>query len=616
MAVDTKKDVIQSVRARRYLNKSFAGLRQDIVEYARTYYDDKIRDFSESGLGGVLIDFAAFVGDNLSFYLDHQFSELSSEDAVENQNIERSLRSADVKITGASPAVVLCEFSIEVPAEPDGFGGKRVQTSALPILQEGTTCIADNGTEFVLLDDLDFSERNKLGDLKATVRFADVLSDGSPATYVVTAVGVCMSGFRTQESFAIGSDFVQFREVSLSNPNVTEIMKVSDDIGNTYYEVERHTQDVVYSRVPNVNDDGDVVTDVLMLTPAPYRYVRKTSTSSRTTTLVFGGGSADTLEDDAIPDPTDFALPLYGKRTFTRTSIDPETLLNTRTLGVAGTNTTLTVAYQHGGGLSHNVAAGTISAIPTVKMVFPNGPSAALASRVRNSVDVRNPFRASGGEDPPTTDELKLLIPAARSAQSRIVTRPDILARIYTLPSNFGRVFRAGIRSSSNNPLVTELYVISRDEDGRLITSPDTLKKNLVTYLNTYRMISDAIDIYDGKIIDLQLRFRVTVEPGMNKNLVLQSVLTKLKRFFDVKNFTIDKPIVLSDVHNIIFYTSGVVSVNQIKFVSAAGVVGSNTYSDFSFDVDSNTKHDMLIPPPGGMFEVRFPDIDLVGIAT
>jgi hypothetical protein len=80
MAVDTKKDVIQSVRARRYLNKSFAGLRQDIVEYARTYYDDKIRDFSESGLGGVLIDFAAFVGDNLSFYLDHQFSELSSEE--------------------------------------------------------------------------------------------------------------------------------------------------------------------------------------------------------------------------------------------------------------------------------------------------------------------------------------------------------------------------------------------------------------------------------------------------------------------------------------------------------------------------------------------------------
>jgi hypothetical protein len=249
-------------------------------------------------------------------------------------------------------------------------------------------------------------------------------------------------------------------------------------------------------------------------------------------------------------------------------------------------------------------------------MVFPGGPSAALASRVRNSVDVRNPFRASGGEDPPTTDELKRLIPAARSAQSRIVTRPDILARIYTLPSNFGRVFRAGIRSSSSNPLVTELYVISRDEDGRLITSPDTLKKNLVTYLNTYRMISDAIDIYDGKIVDLQLRFRVTVEPGMNKNLVLQSILTKLKRFFDVKNFTIDKPIVLSDVHNIIFNTSGVVSVNQIKFVSAAGVVGSNTYSDFSFDVDSNTKHDMLIPPPGGMFEVRFPDIDLVGIAT
>lgn len=613
MSTDTKKDVIKAVRQRKFLNKSFDGLRQDIIEYARTFYDSQIRDFSESGLGGVLVDFAAFVGDNLSFYLDHQFTELSPEDAVEGANIERLLREAGVEITGASPAVVECTFFVEVPAEPDGNGGTRPMQSVIPVILDNTVSLADNGTQFVLLDPLDFSETDRFGNLKASAQFSSTASDGTPLTYIMSRTGVCMSGFRTQETFPIGVDFVPFREITLSNPNVTMIMNVSDDLGNTYYEVKQHTQDVVYQGVLNRNEDGDLVRENLSVIPAPYRFVRRTSSASRLTTLVMGGGSADTLDDDVIPDPTDFALPLYGKQTFTRTTIDPGSLLNTRTLGVAATNTTLSVTYQFGGGLSHNVAPESIGTISTLRMTFPNGPSAAAAQRVRASAAVKNFKRASGGEDPPTVDDLKVLIPSARNAQSRIVTKEDLLSRIYTLPSNFGRVFRAGIRSNPNNPLVTELYIISRDQDSKLIVSPDTLKANLALYLNQYRMISDAIDIFDAKVVNLQLLFQVSVDPGMNKNIVLQNILVKLKKFFDIKNFSIDMPIILSDVRNIIFNNVGVVSMNQLKFVPINGLQGANQYSDFVFDVNTNTRKDLLIPPPGGIFEVRFPDIDLQG---
>lgn len=616
MTTDTKKDVLKSVRSRKYLNKSFDGLRQDIIEYARTYYDDRIRDFSDSGLGGVLVDLAAFVGDNLSFYLDHQFTELSHEDAIEGANIERNLREAGVKITGASPAVVNNTFFIEVPAEPDGVGGTRPMISVLPIIDNDTVCIADNGTQFILLDAIDFSDKDRFNNLKASVAFGDTTSDGTPTSYIMNRDGICLSGFRTQESFPIGADFVSFREITLSNPNVTEIMHIGDDMGNTYYEVDQHTQDVVYKGVLNLNEDNELVHENLSIIPAPYRYTRRTSTSSRLTTVVFGGGSADTLEDDVIPDPSDFALPLYGKKTFSRTSIDPGSLLRTRTLGVAATNTTVTITYQYGGGLSHNVPEDSIGNISTLRMSFPNGASAAAAQRVRASTDVKNFSRASGGDDPPDTDDLKELIPSARNAQSRIVTKSDILARIYTLPSNFGRVFRAGIRSNPNNPLVTELYIISRDQDGKLIPAPDTLKKNLAKYLNDYRMISDAVDIYDTKVVNLQLRFQVSVDPTMNKNIVLQNILVKLKTFFDTKNFQIDMPINRSDIRNIIFNNVGVVSVNQIKLVNLTGLSGANQYSDFVFDVESNTRKELVIPPAGGMFEVRFPDNDLIGVAV
>ena len=51
------------------------------------------------------------------------------------------------------------------------------------------------------------------------------------------------------------------------------------------------------------------------------------------------------------------------------------------------------------------------------------------------------------------------------------------------MPSSFGRVFRAGIRPSSSNPLASELYIISRNSKGDLDLAPDSLKKNLLSSL-------------------------------------------------------------------------------------------------------------------------------------
>ena len=81
----------------------------------------------------------------------------------------------------------------------------------------------------------------------------------------------------------------------------------------------------------------------------------------------------------------------------------------------------------------------------------------------RPSLDVINMLPAGGGENAPTLDDLSSRIPAARNAQSRIVTKEDLVARVYTMPSSLGRVFRAGIRSNPINPLATQLFInISR----------------------------------------------------------------------------------------------------------------------------------------------------------
>ena len=59
-----------------YLNKDFESFRRDLVKYAQVHFSDHIKDFSEASLGGVFVDMAAYVGDVMSYYLDHQFTKM------------------------------------------------------------------------------------------------------------------------------------------------------------------------------------------------------------------------------------------------------------------------------------------------------------------------------------------------------------------------------------------------------------------------------------------------------------------------------------------------------------------------------------------------------------
>jgi len=613
MIAKGKQNLLKSVRQRRYLNKDFQSLRADLFEYARTYYADRINDFSEASMGGLLLDFAAYVGDVTSFYLDHQFAELDPNTAVEDINIERALRAAGVDISGAAPAVVDIVFFIEVPGiiSIEGFGP---DLSYLPTIKENTVAVANNGVEFTLTEDIDFSATGVSGDLIANIVIGQTDSENQPISFILSLTGVCLSGKITTDTFNIES-FVPFRRLGLAKASVSEILSVKDGDGNTYYKVDSLAQDVVYSGILNKNEDNQLVEDNLEVLPAPYRFIAQTALATRTTTLIFGGGRADSLEDDIIPDPSDFAIPLYGKKVFSRFSLDPNRLLDTPTLGTAKSDTTVTVSYRYGGGLSHNVEAQAINTLSTLIMQFPDTATAGIAAAVRSSTDIINLNGASGGDDPLTADELKGLIQSARNAQSRIVTKSDLLARVYTMPSNFGRVFRAGIRAAPNNPLTSQLFIIGRNSRGQLALTQDSLKKNLKIYLNQFRLISDAIDILDSAVINIGINFEIIVDVSLDKPQVLQAVLIKVKNYFNTKNFNIDQPIVLSDIMSTIYNNDGVVAVNELQIQNITGELSDRTYSNVAFNVKTSTYKKIIIPPPGSIFEVKFPDDDIKGIA-
>ena len=607
-----KRDDLIPVRQRRYLAKDFDGLRAQVLEYARLYYPTRLRDFSEASMGGLLLDLATFVGDNMSFYLDHQYGELDPTTAVETTNIQRHIRTAGVPIVGASPAVVDETVYVQVPAAL--VSNKMApRPDCIPIAQAGSIFLADNGVEFILLEDIDFAKTRSDGSLAASVKVATKLSDGTPKSYIMAANGQCVSGREVTDNFSIGSSFVPFRQLTLSNANVTDIISVTDTLGNVYYPVGALTHDVVYRNIINTAHDNELVPEAIKVIPAPYRYTVDCDLGTRVTTLTFGGGSADTLDDDVIPDPSSFAISFPYMRTFSRVSVNPQQLLQTKTLGVAATNTTVSVTYRYGGGLNHTVPDNSVKTVKTLRMLFPNNPPASIAAIVRNSTEVTNRKESAGGDDAPSIDELKALIPSTKNSQERIVSVPDLIARVYTMPSNFGRVFRATIRPNPNNPLASQMFIVSRSAQKKLITAPDTLKQNLIKYLNPYRGISDAIDILDARIINITLQFEIVVDPALNRNVVLQNVLTRLQPMFDVTKYHIDQPIITSEIRTAIATIAGVISVDRVQFGNIIGTVNNRVYSNETFDVSSNTRRGIIIPPPGAIFECRYPEVDILG---
>ena len=614
MAIEIQKKLIKA-RQRRYLSRDFDSFRSELLRYARTYFPDKIQDFSEASFGGLLLDMAAMVGDTMSFYLDHQFNELDWATAIEASNIQRHIRNAGVKLSGAGPAVVNASFFIEVPSELFS-GGYRPQLAALPKIMSDTIVTSDSGIAFTLTETINFSDVNNAGDLLATATVAATNTDGSPATYILERVGLCVSGQLSSESFSIPNSHVPFRELTLSDESITEILSVIDSSGQQYYEVESLTQDVVFKAVANLDEDGDLVKDNLELLPAPYRFEKIYDQRTRLTTLKFGAGNAETLDNDIVPDPSELALPLYGKKVFSRFSIDPNSLLQTHTLGIAPISTTITIKYRSGGGLSHNVTAGTIGMVSTLYIEFPNRVDATVAGQVRGSVDVNNQFSASGGSNAPTLEELREQIPSARNMQSRVVTKQDMLARIYTIPSNFGRVYRAGIRANPNNPLATQLFVVCKDKDGRLSIAPDALKNNMRTYLNQFRLISDAVDVLDARILNFGIEFSVIVTPDANKNEVIQTAIEALKDVFKVDNFQIGQPLIYADIVNVIINIQGVLALPDLRVTNIRGGTDGRNYSNSSINIDASTVNGMILGPPGSLFELRYPEFDVIGSAV
>ena len=89
---------------------------------AERLYPNTFQDFSEASFGALMLDAVAYVGDQLSFYLDYNVNESFLDTAYQYSNVIRHGRVLGYKNTGRPSTYGKLALFVLVPASSTAIG--------------------------------------------------------------------------------------------------------------------------------------------------------------------------------------------------------------------------------------------------------------------------------------------------------------------------------------------------------------------------------------------------------------------------------------------------------------------------------------------------------------
>ena len=583
-----------------YTNREFETIREDLLQIAERFYPDTFQDFSEASFGALMIDAVAYVGDQLSFYLDYNINEAFLDTAYQYNNIVRHGRILGYKNQGRPSTYGQVAIFALVPASTTGIGPDK---NYVPILKRGTTLQSQSGLNFILTENIDFNDpKNPV----VVARVND--STGAPTYFAIKAFGNVVSGNLSQQIIKSGP-YERFKTISINDSNFAEIISVYDSEGNEYFEVDYLSQDMVFKEFANKNFKNDNVPSILK----PYLVSRKFVVVKERfeTFLQFGSGKEG--DSDVVASPQSVALNIFGKTYTSDTTFDPTRLTKTENFGIVPTNTTLTVTYRAINPTNSNVSAGSLNKVTNPRVDFAD--RTILASNKIN--DVLNSFEASnelpivGDVSMPSSTEIKQRIYDTFPTQNRAVTQVDYESLCYRMPEKFGSIKRVSAQKDPNSlKRNINMYVISENSFGKLTLSNATIKDNLKTWLNQYRMINDTVDILDPYVINVGIDFILKPAPTAEKFSLLESAVAALQDKYKTA-FFIGEHLYISDIYQALKDVKGVLDVVKVKIVNKSG----SNYSSNVINIERNLSPDgdYLIVPKNAVLEIKYPKVDIVG---
>jgi len=133
------------------------------------------------------------------------------------------------------------------------------------------------------------------------------------------------------------------------------------------------------------------------------------------------------------------------------------------------------------------------------------------------------------------------------------------------MPPKFGVIAKAFTTKPDiqDTDTILDLYILAYNQNNNLVTTSQTIKNNLITYLNQSRMIGDTVNIKDAFIINICIDFEIITLPN----------------------------------------------------VSITNKAGTNDgYSQYAYDISGATQGGIIYPSlDPSIFEVKYPNNDITG---
>lgn len=586
-----------------YTARDFNSLRTELTNYAKRYYPQTVGDFSANSFSSLVVDTVAYAGDMLSFYLDYQINESFLETAVEYNNVKRLAEQIGYKFKSIPSAVGTLAIYVIVPANVTGLGPT---SEYMPILKQNTVFGSNSGTSFVLTEDVDFSDsRHEIAVARVNT------ANGLPISYAIKAYGSVVSGFFGRTTVSVG-DFVKFRKIRVGGSEISEILEVVDSDGNSYYEVEYLSQDIIYRSEINIDPETKQQTPNLMIPVAvPRRFIVERDRDS--TYLVFGQGSETSFQNVSALEPKYVSLNRFGRNYVTEPIFDPKNLLESDSLGIAPSNTQITIVYRENSQYGNLAGSGQVNRVlsPIVDFRDPTLVPITVKSEISNSFECFNEEPIDSFVSLPTIEDIRVEAKNYYAAQARAVTAQDYEAMCYKMPSNYGGIFRArAIRDPDSLKRNINLYVLSKTSTNKLQVCNTKTKQNLKNWINNVRMMNDTLDILNGRIVNFGIEFEIVVLEPFEKNAVLNECFNRLSKKFS-EPMHLGQPLNIFEIYSILNTIQGVGDVITAKFVNK---IGSNYSSDtLNFVRFTTPDGRRIIPPENVCFELKFFTADIVG---
>jgi hypothetical protein len=652
-----------------YVGKDFSTLKQNLVDFTKTYFPETYSDFNEASPGMVFIEQAAAIGDVLSFYQDTQLKESMLAYATERKNVISLAQSMGYKPKITSPAVTTMTVYQLVPSIGTGVNNRPDSSYYLKI-KDGMeiTSTSNSSITFRTVDVVDFEN--------PTDREIDVYerssATGEPTFYLITKKVKAISATQKETSVTL-SDSTDYPSVTLSDTNIIQIVSLMEG-SNKYYEVPYLAQETIFVEKPNTESNSDLsaystnVPYILEVQKVPRRFSMKVN-SDNTIDLQFGAGRSITGDETLLPNTKNVGLGLANSVSRLNQGIDPSNFLKTNTLGIAPANKTLNIKYLVGGGIESNVNTGDLTTIRRIEFEedLLSVTDLTLYSTMKQSVAVENLEAAIGGRGAESIEEIRQNALAMFGSQNRAVTKQDYAVRAMSMPERYGSVAKVyvsqdgeidnnspssilanpntlsqftdlvdSLKNSSkndiqkelvkflsnkktslnevNNPFAINMYVLGYDVNKKLTTLNQAVKQNLKTYIGEYRMMTDAVNIIDGYIVNIGVDFEIICYSNYNKREVLTNCLTQIQSYFEIDNWTFNKPINISEIELILANVEGVMSVPSVKIGNLCREDG--TYSANDYNIEEATKGKIVYPSLDPcIFEVKYPNKDIKGRA-